>query len=90
MINEKVPNAVTWIDTCVYYSYGDAKVHHAQTFNGTSIVAGTDELKRFISGPIFSKDERLDVKSIVEALRNEAGDVCGFGEWRNEWPSHLS
>lgn len=90
LINEKVPDAVKWIDTCVYYSYASAKVHHAPTFNGTSIVAGKTELKQFISGPTFSRDERFDVKRIVEALRNEAGDVCGFGEWRQEWPSHLS
>lgn len=90
LINDRVPSSVRWIDTCVFYSNRRAKVHHTQSFNGTSIVSDKAELTAFLAGPAFTKQTRLDVKRIVESLRDESGDIIGFGEWREEWPSNLS
>ncbi|TGD31505.1 NERD domain-containing protein [Brevibacterium sp. S22] len=90
LISERAPSSVNWIDTCVLYSYPGAVVHHSRTANGTTIAATKDELEAFLAGPTFSKQNRLDVKAIVESLQGESGDIVGFGEWREKWPSNLS
>jgi hypothetical protein len=90
LINDRAPGSVRWIDTCVFYSNTGAKVHHRQTNDGTTIVAERSELEAFLAGPTFAKQTQLDVKQIVESLWNESGDIVGFGEWREEWPSNLS
>ncbi|MGO2860535.1 MAG: nuclease-related domain-containing protein [Brevibacterium sp.] len=90
LINDRAPGAVGWIDTCVFYSNTRAAVHHPPISNGTSIVATKAELDAFLAGPTFTKQTRLNVKEVVESLRDESGDIVGFGEWREEWPSKLS
>lgn len=77
LFNSRVRNAVSWIDTCVFYSYTGAEVHHLGRSGTTSIVSDDDQLKRFLDGVGRPGQQLIDVDRVVQALHPETGDVTG-------------
>lgn len=90
LLNSRVRNAVSWIDTCVFYSYTGAVVHHLGRSGTTSIVSNSDQLKSFLAEVARPGQQSIDVHRVVQALQPETGDVTGIGQWQKVWPNVLS
>lgn len=92
LLNSRMSRSIGWIDTCVYYSYKNATVHHAPNFNKTrtAIVSSTEGLKTFIRKTMHKKNVGIDIADAVNALSADAGDVVGLGKWRGHWADKLS
>lgn len=90
LLSSRIRGAARWIDTCVFYSYSGAEVHHVKRSGNTSVVSDDGQLKHFLTSVALSGQRKIDVPQVVQALQRETGDITGIGEWQKDWPSVLS
>lgn len=87
---ESVQPSAPWIDTCVYYSHGEAVVDHAGRSAGTVIVSsaqGLEDAIRVLTGP--TNRPSVAVSSLAGTLANLGPDICGLGRYAEQWTSLL-